>query len=195
MGLSIHYGGNLIDAKLLTNLIEEVKNVAETYSWKYHVFHTVFPNEEFSKEIFFNNIYGISLTPPNCETLFFTFLNNGSVTCPMSLQFFANSQNQKEQAHIYKVSVKTQYGGVVLHQFIIHFIKYLNSKYFDDFKLTDESNYWETEDEEIMKSQFKKYDSLIDNFGLAIETFPLKKGESMFAYLERLIKKVNDLKK
>jgi len=195
MGLSIHYGGNLIDAKLLTNLIEEVKNVAETYSWKYHVFHTVFPNEEFSNEIFFDKIYGISFTPPNCETLFFTFLNNGSVTCPMSLQFFANSQNQKEQAHIYKVSVKTQYGGVVLHQFIIHFIKYLNSKYFDDFKLTDESNYWETEDEEIMKSQFKKYDSLIDNFGLAIETFPLKKGESMFAYLERLIKKVNDLKK
>lgn len=55
--------------------------------------------------------------------------------------------------------------------------------------------YWETNDEEKMKAQFQKYGMLIDNFSLAIEILPIQKNEDLIAYLERMMKKVDDLQK
>lgn len=192
MGLSIHYRGNIKEAKLLPNLIEEVKDVAETYNWKYHIYETNFINNKLDNRLLFDDVYGISFTPTNCETISFTFLSNGVMVCPNRLFLFSDSQN--EQEHIYSLSVKTQYAGVLLHQFIIHFLKYLNNKYFDNFNVADESYYWETDDEEKMKSQFRNYNTLIDNFALALEVFPKEKDENMIEYVERLMMHVNKLK-
>lgn len=75
------------------------------------------------------------------------------------------------------------------------FFKYLSNKYFDDFELSDESGYWESNDEEKMKKQFQIYNRLIDDFALAFETLPAKEDEDMITYLERLMKNVNSLKK
>lgn len=192
MGLSIHYKGNIKEAKLLPNLIEEVKDVAETYHWKYHIYETNFVNNKLDNQLLFDEVYGISFTPTNCETISFTFLSNGVMVCPNRLFLFSGSLN--EQEHIYSISAKTQYAGVMLHQFIIHFLKYLNNKYFDNFNVTDESFYWETGDEQQMKSQFLKYNTLIDNFVLALDVFPREKDENMIAYMERLMKHINELK-
>ncbi|RZJ81824.1 MAG: hypothetical protein EOO47_02935 [Flavobacterium sp.] len=194
MGLSIHYSGRIKDAKLLPNLIEEVKDVAQTYNWKYHIFQSNFVNNELDVQTGFKDIYGISFTPTNSETISFSFLSNGVMVCPARLYLFSDTQNEQEQAYIYSISVKTQYAGVQLHQFIIHFLKYLNSKYINDFNVADESYYWETGDEEKMKSQFKKYNTLIDNFALALEVFPKEKDESMIEYVERLMIHVNGLR-
>jgi hypothetical protein len=70
----------------------------------------------------------------------------------------------------------------------------LNDKYFKDFELSDESCYWETNDEKLMKERFKEYDNLLDNFVLSMETFPMEKNEDMVAYFERLMEHVQDLK-
>ncbi|GHT68304.1 hypothetical protein AGMMS50239_33110 [Bacteroidia bacterium] len=40
--------------------------------------------------------------------------------------------------------------------------------YFGNFKLSDESYYWETDDENRMREQFKLYDNLLDNTVLSI---------------------------
>lgn len=194
MGLSIHYSGKIKAAKLLPLLIEEVKDVAETYNWKYCIYETNFINNEIHNQIAFEHIYGISFTPTNCETISFSFLSNGVMVCPARVYLFSESENEQQKAYIYSISVKTQYAGVQLHQFIIHFLKYLNSKYFDEFIVTDESYYWETDDEEKMKSQFRKYDTLIDNFSLALEVFPKEKDENMIEYIERLMMHLNGLK-
>lgn len=61
--------------------------------------------------------------------------------------------------------------------------------------MMDESYYWETNDEETMKKQFKEYNMLLDNFTLAIETFPLNEGENIINYFERLMEYINSLKK
>lgn len=45
-----------------------------------------------------------------------------------------------------------------------------------------------------MKSQFLKYNTLIDNFVLALDVFPREKDENMIAYVERLMKHINELK-
>ncbi|ANI89533.1 hypothetical protein A9P82_09660 [Arachidicoccus ginsenosidimutans] len=195
MGLSIYYGGHLKKAELLPALIGEVKDVAKIYNWKYHIYNTVFPDNQFNTQTSFDDIYGISFTPPNCETISFSFLSNGKMVCPSRVNFFAHSKGEEERLWIYTTSVKTQYAGVVFHQFIIHFFKYLNNKYFNNFKMSDESNYWETNDEETLKMQFKIYDTLMDNFMLALETFPVQKDENILAYFERLMKHINELKK
>ncbi len=195
MGLSINYSGRLKDANLLMNLIEEVRDVAKVYDWKFHIYDTVFPDNKFSNETVFDKIFGINFTPTNCETISLTFLSNGVMVCPSRVLFFADSKKKEERNYIYTTSVKTQYAGIKTHQFIILFFKYLDNKYFDDFELSDESGYWETNDEEKMMKQFQIYDTLIDNFALAIETLPAKENENMIVYLERLMENVNRLKK
>lgn len=177
------------------NLIKEVQDVAKVYDWKYHIYDTVFPDNKFSKETAYDKIFGINFTPTNCETISITFLSNGLMVCPSRILFFAGSKKKEELDWIYTTSVKTQYAGIKTHQFVILLFKYLAGKYFNDFELIDESGYWETNDEEKMKKQFQNYDTLIDNFALAIETLPAQKNENMIAYFERLMKNVNRLKK
>ena len=81
---------------------------------------------------------------------------------------------------------------MVTHALIINLFKYLNKKYFKEFKMIDESMYWETGDENILRQQFHKYDTLLDNFVLSLETFPVQKGENMIAYFERLMGHINN---
>ncbi|MGV3547826.1 MAG: hypothetical protein ACO1N4_12240, partial [Pedobacter sp.] len=112
MGLSIHYGGHLKNANSLPNLIEEVKDVAIASDWKYQIFETVFVGDKFSHEPSYSEIYGISFTPTNCETISITFLSNGAMVCPMRLSFMGNSEETEGREWIYTTSVKTQYAGV-----------------------------------------------------------------------------------
>lgn len=63
MGLSIHYSGFLKEAKLLPDLINEIKNVSEVYNWKYNIYETQLPDNKLSKEKDFEKIFGISFTP------------------------------------------------------------------------------------------------------------------------------------
>ena len=192
MGLSIHFNGRLRKAEFLPALIEEIKDISDVYGWKYHTFDTCFPNDTFENHTSFENVYGINFTPTNCETISLVFLSNGMIVAPERIDFFAHT---KDEPYIYIVSVKTQFAGVVVHQLLIRLFKYLNDKYFEDFKLDDESYYWETDDENLMRERFKVYDSLLDNFELSIQTFPIESGEDMISYFERLMKHIDNLKK
>jgi len=192
MGLTIHYNGRLRKAEDLPTLIEEIKDISSIYGWKYHIYETHFPNDTFDHHTSFENVYGITFTPTNSESISLAFLSNGVMVCPPSIQFFVGTENEK---YIYNLFCKTQLAGIVVHQLIIHLLRYLDKKYFEDFNLRDESNYWETNDENVMKKQFEIYDTLLDNFVLSIETFPKEKGENMIAYFERLMKHVDNLRK
>lgn len=195
MGLSIHYSGRIKAAESLPFLIEEVSDICKVYDWKFDIYETQFPNNTLENRLCFNQIFGISFTPTNSETISLAFLSNGVMVCPARLLFFADSQDETERSYVFYNSVKTQYAGVEMHQLIIHIFKYLNDKYFDDFQLQDESGYWETGDEGLMRKKFNEYDALIDNFALSIQTFPLKPGESLTSYFERMIRHVDSLKK
>jgi len=74
------------------------------------------------------------------------------------------------------------------------FVRYLNGKYLSDFQMQDESGYWETGDESVMQANFRKYDALLDNFVLSMQTFPVQKDENMISYFERLMGEVRKLK-
>ena len=194
MGLSVHFSGRLRQAESLPAMIEEIVDISNVYGWKYYVYNTHFPNDSFENHTSFDEIYGISFTPTDCETVSLAFLSNGKMVCPGRIQFFAYSKDEKERSYVYMISAKTQFAGVVVHLLLIQLFKYLNDKYFDDFKLNDESYYWETGDENLMRDRFKLYDQLLDNVVLTVQTFPIEPNEDIISYFERLMKHIDKLK-
>ena len=191
MGLSIHFSGRLRKAEYLPAVVEEIKDISDVYGWKYHIYNTYFPSCTFDTCTSFENVYGISFTPANCETISLAFLSNGMMVCPSRIAFFAHTENE---SYIYTVSVKTQFADVFMHQLLIRLFKYLNKNYFEDFKLSDESCYWETDDENLMRERFKEYDNLLDNVAFSVQTFPIESGEDVVSYFERLMKHINNRK-
>ncbi|MEI7595303.1 MAG: hypothetical protein WCK02_06100 [Bacteroidota bacterium] len=192
MGLSIHYSGRFNEKASLPEMIEELKDIAELYKWHYTIYKTKFPCDALGKGNYNNSIYGISFTPPECETISLCFLSNGRMSCPANLQFFGKKENQNEDAFLYLVFAKTQFAGIETHKIIIHLLKYLSNKYLLDFKLVDEGKYWETEDDILLAEKFKQYNQLIDQFSFGLEHFPINKNESIEDYLMRLFKKIRE---
>jgi len=90
------------------------------------------------------------------------------------------------------ISVKTQYAGIEIHQFVIDLFRYLSEKYFSSFELKDEGEYWETNDIEVLKANFNKYTSLMNSFTSALEIIPKVSGESLEEYFLRLMKMIRD---
>ncbi|MBC8147970.1 MAG: hypothetical protein H8E98_08320 [Bacteroidetes bacterium] len=194
MGLSIHYSGSFRKGASLSEMIEEVKDIISVYKWKYSVYEEEFPDETFSDSSYNQNIYGISFTPPGCETVSISFLSNGRMSSYPALKFFGKTENQQEQEYLYMLAVKTQYAGIEVHKLIIHLFKYLNEKYFQDFKVLDEGEYWESGDENLLQETFKRYTNLINSFTSAIENIPSNEGETLESYLKRLMSVIQNRK-
>jgi hypothetical protein len=190
MGLSFHYSGNIVKPELLPELIDEVKEIVKVFGWKYTTFDQEFPEVSFLKTEYSDKIFGICFTPPECETVFISFLSNGRMSSPTHLEFYGKTPTQPERKYLYMLSVKTQFAGVAIHQILIQLFRHLNKKYFSGFKMMDEGYYWETNDEELSKTTFHKYNALLGNFVFAAENFPAQKGETLENYLVRLFQMV-----
>ena len=195
MGLTIHYSGRLKELASLSEMIEEVKDIAEIYNWKYHLYEQHFSIDELSKTDYNDKIYGICFTPPKCETINLCFLSNGRMSSAPNLEFFGNSTDEDYQKYLYMLSVKTQFAWSTTHKLIIHLLKYLNKKYFSEFKVIDEGHYWDTEDEKILEETFEKYTALLDSFGAALENIPLKFDETFEDYFKRIMQIIQDKRK
>lgn len=195
MGLSIHYNGRFNKNAVLSDLITEVKEIAETFQWDYNIFQKEFPLKKEEDQSFDQKIYGISFTPPKCETVSICFLSNYRMSSFMNLKFYGHPENPSEKDFLYMLSVKTQFAGVTIHKKIIELFRYLYKKnYFSAFDLTDEGEYWETCDESLLEQKFKEMEFLIDNFSLALETTSMKQGESYENYFRRIMKIIDDKK-
>lgn len=195
MGLSIHYSGSFNAEASLQAMIEEVKDIAEIYKWPYSVFEDEFPSDSFGKAGHNRNIYGICFTPPECETISLCFLSNGKMSDALNLKFYGDSNDKEEAKYLYMLSVKTQYAGIEIHKLVIHLLRYLSKKYLQDFRLSDEGEYWETGDEKVLQEAFTRYTDLIESFASSLENYPKKTGESFEAYFERLLRQINERRK
>jgi hypothetical protein len=192
MGLSIHYQGKLKKAQHLPLLIEEVVAIAKANQWEYFVFENEFPNSAFTKKPSQENLYGICITPPKCELVSFSFLSNGKMCGVEKLQINKYIEDLEEDENLYYLHTKTQYAGIEVHKKIIMLFDYLNKTYFEDFKLNDEGEYWETRDEELLKSTFNRYTNLIESFESNLEYNRINKGETPENHLIRLAKNIQN---
>ena len=192
MGLSFHYNGRFRKEASLPGLINEVKDIADVCKWKYRIFSSEFP-ENFSNENEHNGeIYGISITPPECESVFFCFLSNGRMSNPFLVKFYGEQKTARDKEFLYMVSTKTQFAGIEVHKFIIQLFKHLQKQnYFEELNIIDEGEYWETGDEKNLETIFNRYDKLLDDFSLALKSVPKNDGESFDNYFERIVKKID----
>ena len=190
MSISIHYSGSFNPSASLEEMVEEVVEIVKVYQWEHTIYETRFPKGGFD-EPYNEKIYGVIFSPPSCEPVFLTFLSNGRMSNDNHLRFFGNSSDEKKQKYLYMLSTKTQYAGIKIHMLIIHLLKYLTNKYLQEFRLTDEGNYWETGDEKLLEATFNRYNDLVNSVAHALDIFPVKTGETMEEYLSRLISLVN----
>ncbi|MDZ4759235.1 MAG: hypothetical protein SGJ10_14000 [Bacteroidota bacterium] len=189
MGLTIHYNGRFNPRASLGEMVAEVKDIVEIFNWKYTVYETEFPSSSFDEK-YNRNIYGISLTPPECETVSCCFLSNGRMSSKAGLKFFGKSTNEDEQKYLYMLCTKTQFADYKTHMLVVGLLRYLSKKYFSDFTMTDEGKYWETESEDILKENFKAYNDLLNMFSEGFQSVQIEEGESLMNYLESVIKRV-----
>ena len=194
MGLTIHYSGSFNKDASLPEMIAEVRDIAEIYKWKYHIEEEQFPKNSLGKSGYSNKISGIHFTPPECETVMLSFLSNGRMSSSLHLKLYGNAKNEETKQFLYMLWTKTQFAGVQTHMVIIHLLKYLSKKYFSEFTVEDEGHYWETGDEKVLEATFRQYIDLLDNVSTAIQNFPMKPGENIEEYFDRVLKTI-DLKK
>lgn len=193
MGLSIHYRGSFGKNASLSKMVNEVKDIMEARKWEYTLYQDEFPSDYNLENSYNENIYGISFTPPECETVSLCFLSNGKMSSPAHLEFYGKTTDREEQKYLYMLSVKTQFAGVEIHKFIIELFRYLKKQeYFETLEIIDEGKYWETGDENLLQAIFKQYANLLDDFSFAIESNPIKNGESYEKYFERLLNKIRN---
>jgi hypothetical protein len=191
MGLTIHYSGKLKSASQLTELIEEVKDIATTNEWKYFVFEDKFPNNSFSQKIDKKNLYGVMVTPPGSEPICFSFLNNGK-TCGILNYNYLQIDSSINGIRLNTISTKTQFSSPEIHQKIIHLLDYVNAKYLNNFKCYDEGKYWETRDKKILIEIFERNELLISSFSSAVEMIPKNEGEDLEQYLMRMARLIKE---
>jgi hypothetical protein len=189
MGISIHYTGRLKAKNSLPGLIEEVKDIAVTYKWHYYIFEEEFPAGSFGKSSFDHDLYGICFTPPGCEMVSLTFLSNGKLVSQWAWQYYF--ANEKDKTFFSGVSVKTHYAGAAAHKVLIHLLDHLSRKYFRYFKLSDEGQYWETRDEKLLDNNFRQLNAWMESFSTALDTQPMKEGETFEKYFERLLHQIH----
>ena len=170
MGLSIHYSGKIKDVGLIPRLVDELKDVCTIMTWSYHLFD----NE---------TVKGICFSPAECEPLYLTFSKDGVLCSPILLQHRIHPSTV--------ISVKTQFAGIDVHIAIIKLLKYLKANYFEKFELDDEGGYWESDDDDILRQQFRNYQLALDTVSDKLKGFEAKESEtteSLANRLERFLK-------
>jgi len=186
MGLTIHYRGHFNWQSSLPELIAEVKSIAEVNQWHYTIFNEKFPNLPEENELIKNELYGLIVSLPECEPVFLCFASDRRLANPVWLDLASQGQLEDEEL-LYLVFTKTQYAGVEAHKKIIHLLKYLSHKYFDEFKVSDEGQYWETGDEILLNEQFNKYNQYLSSFTTQIGSMSTQADESPDELVNRIV--------
>jgi hypothetical protein len=179
MGVSIHYSGQLKDATLLPLLVEEVEDIAKILDWTYTIFLREYPNNNF-ESVTSDNDYGIMVSPHGCEPVVFVFDSKGHIYAPWLKQFFT------EPFPIYNISTKTQFAGVETHIKVIELMRYFNKKYFKNFAMTDEGEYWETGDRTIVEEKISFLGDKINQLTNSLKNTKMKEGETMEDFIKRI---------
>ena len=160
MGLSFYYKGKLKEAATLKALIEEVKDIAKTNNWSYYLLKDAYKNHKFKKKITVD-LYGITVSAPKCEPLFFSFMSNGMMYDVLNFTNLDFSGDIEVDPDFY-ISTKTQFAGPEIHKQLINLLDYVADKYLTYFDCIDDGNYWESSDEELLKESFTHFASLLN---------------------------------
>jgi hypothetical protein len=156
MGVTIHYSFKLKEPASLKLLVEEVKDICQSMDWKYDIINQSLidaTNSFETNKLRFgeDDIAGILFSPhPKSEPVWLIFLPNGKSTTIANIQFFDYTSDNEM---LYWAFTKTQFAGAETHKAIVKLLKYLSATYFVKTEVEDETGYWETGNEELLKEK------------------------------------------
>jgi hypothetical protein len=195
MGLTIHYKGQLRDTSLIPDFVKELEDIANSLDWKSTRIDRLIPLDEESpipEERVQEGIrlIGIHVTPPDCETFCFDFAPSGRMMNIIMLRF--SPETYPEADFVYLMHTKTQYAGMELHIAAIALMRYLEKKYFQSLEVSDEGNYWETNDVAILTQRFEEYTTLINAVKEALQKAVLPPNLEENDLIQQVMKIIRD---
>ncbi|MGB0415149.1 MAG: hypothetical protein ACPGJU_11960 [Coraliomargarita sp.] len=164
--------------------MNELEDIAESMDWQSQRI-----NEDESDPDF----RGIIVNPKGkCEPLCFIFDREGHLR---NLADLITNQIEATK-YSYYIATKTQFTTVETHVWIIGLLRYLKKHYLSDLEVTDEGDYWETENRETLIEKKNFLQSKIDQLAGAIESAEIN-GENLsvddlVAQIEAIAKKLHE---
>jgi len=182
MGVTIHYGGTIKSVDMVDDLVDEMVEVCTANNWDYQIVDTrkhknTDPNDPLP------HLKGISFGAERSESVWFTFNEVGLLLSPMVALFQQQEPEQTKSMH-HHAFTKTQFAGPEYHIKLVKLLKYVADKYFDEWHVSDESDYYETGNEERLKQCM----NLIDKSMAALSDAFDVHGEKMAGKSEDEIK-------
>lgn len=181
MGLTIFYRGRIRDMHLLPVLKEEVSDIC-------HDLHWIVGDFKYEPEM---PIKGFQFHPPGCEPVWMTFRKDGKLADPVYYVFKGDTLSPPNPKDEYWLSTVTQFAGMDAHIALIKLLRYLKRKYFQQFRLLDESEYWATGDEGICQYYFDEYGKAMDEMATKLVQLDGKiglSGESVQRRIDELLR-------
>ena len=194
MGLSFHYNAIIRDSKHVQELTTEVKDICLSLGWEFQIWpleNLAGDNPDYRINNYeLNDLKGISFTPENCETVFLTFLPDNNLVSPVD---FILGKELHPYTNDRTLSTKTQFAGIDCHLAIMKLMLYLKEKYFSKLDITDEGQYWETKNEDILKKQFQLYEGYLNAVSDAFSELKSIPGESPASLADRIEQILNTI--
>ena len=160
MGVSLHYRGRVDAIRHVAVLCTELADIAAVMDWQSTILDddwqqpanaTLQGIPDHAQIHGHLGLKGIQITPGSrTESLSFFFDREGNLLSPMNVIMILDGTLKPEQAWI---SVKTQFAPPEIHVWIIGLLKYLKKRYISDLQVSDEGEYWETGNIEILKGK------------------------------------------
>jgi len=186
MGITIHYKGRISNINLIDEFCDELIDIAETMNWK--ASERIYDEDD--------KIKGLSVTPhEKSESLSFFFnIEDGGLRNIMNVITKVPYNPEKPEWDF----IKTQFAPPEVHVTVVKLLQYIKKKYMPDLEVVDESDYWETGDEDLLRKKLKFLGDKIDAFGEALSSISkedLKEitesdEESMPEKFEKIIRKI-----
>jgi hypothetical protein len=151
MSISIHLSGRLKEFSLLPELLSDVAATCEAGGWEYDLVHASDPYP----------LEGIWFMPTGCDTISLTFTSDGKI-CHASMP----SGGIPDEDGNYIVLAYSSSAGIqgikaAAHLSLVQLFRKLKEKYFSEFQLIDEGNYWETQNDDELLKHFEEYDQAV----------------------------------
>lgn len=180
MGLTIHYQGGIDRTDLFPKLINELEDIAAAMDWKSQRV------DEGELDPIFR---GIIISPSDhCEALCFIFDQSGRLRCLADLVL---GQVEPTKTSHY-CATKTQFTSVETHIWIIGLLRYLKKHYFSNLKVTDEGEFWETEDRQALTTKKEFLQTKIDQIAEGLQSADFQANpqslDDIVAHIERIVR-------
>lgn len=200
MGLTLHYTGILSSPSVLNDLIAEVEDICQTMDWRYHLIDMIVDKDvprRFIDEFGGYGANGFVLkgisfqVHEKSESVSLSFAPDGSLVSLMNL-LVADKAADFDDGLIYWLFTKTHFAGPETHIATCKLLRHLAGKYFSDFSVRDESNYYHSEDKAELAQRFADYDSAYSSVTNALEGAGLEKANSVEELMDLIAKVLPD---